>query len=112
MKTKKSKVIKEKEPTLFRKLIDIHDEHALTKKAMRNLSKLNWSVDFLCHVVAKAAKLTNSPLEITLVSPARQELHIRSIDRDVMDISPDDNDILNKLDDTQAVNDFIRRHSK
>ena len=29
-----------------------------------------------------------------------------------MDISPDDNDILNKLDDTQAVNDFIRRHSK
>ena len=51
MKTKKSKVIKEKEPTLFRKLIDIHHEHALAKKAMRNLSKLNWSVDFLCHIV-------------------------------------------------------------
>lgn len=108
IKVKKQKKVKE--PTLLRKLIEIHHEQALARKAMRNLSKLEWSVDFLCYVVAKAAKLTNSTLEITLVSKARQELHIRSIDKEVVSFDPDD-DILNKLDDTQAVNDFIRRHS-
>lgn len=108
----KNKAVKSrepKEPTLLRKIIAIHYEQALAKKAMRHLSKLDWSVDFLCHLCAKAAKLTNQAVEITVTSPSKQMLTIRSLD--LSDTLYDDNDILNKLDDTQAVNDFIRKHS-
>lgn len=103
------KKTKTKTPSLLSKLIDIHHENALTKKALRTLSKQKWSVEFLCHLCAKAAQLTNSPVEITIVDKDKREIHIRSIDLQKENLYEES--ILDKLDDTAAVNDFIKKHA-
>lgn len=112
MKDKRKKKIKpqkQKETSLFRKIIEIHYEQALARKALRRLSKQEWSVEFLASLVAKAARLTNSQIEIVVVSPAHQEFRIRN--RTDENGYQDDDDILNKLDDTAAINAFIARHA-
>lgn len=100
---------KQKEPSLLQKLIDIHHEEAMAKRAMRLLSKQQWSVDFLCYLCGKAAKLSGSPVEITVTSPSKQALTIRSVD--MAELNKMDESILDKLDDAAAVEDFIKRHS-
>lgn len=100
---------KAKEPSLLRKLIDIHHEEAMKKKAMRILSKQAWSVEFLCWLCAKAARLTGSPVEITIESSAGQKASIKSQDL-AKDLAYEDN-ILDKLDDTAAVEAYIAKHS-
>lgn len=103
--------MKDKEPSLLRKLIEIHHEQALRRKALRNLNKLEWSVEFLEYLVEHAAKIVNSDVELVLESAAGQKLHIKSAARVQADKMADD-DIFNHLDDQAAVTDFIWRHSK
>ena len=98
-----------REPSLLRKLIDIHHEEAMAKRAMRLLSKQEWSVDFLCYLCGKAAKLSGSPVEISVKSPAKQEVVIRSVDMAKLDQM--DESILDRLDDAAAVESFIKKHS-
>lgn len=100
---------RQKEPSLLRKLIDIHHEEAMAKKALRILSKQEWSVDFLCLLCAKAAKLSGSPVEITVQSPAKQAVSIKSQDMSAFAAAEDN--ILDKLDDVAAVESFIRKHN-
>jgi hypothetical protein len=100
---------RQREPSLLKKLIDIHHEEAMAKKAMRLLSKQEWSVDFLCMLCAKAAKLTGSPVEIVVESPSKQVLSIKS--QDIAAFAAAEDNILDKLDDTAAVEAFIRKHN-
>ena len=100
---------RQKEPSLLRKLIDIHHEEAMAKRAMRLLSKQARSVDFLCMLCAKAAKLSGSPVEMTVESPSKQVLSIKS--QDIAAFAAADDNILDKLDDAAAVEAFIRKHN-
>ena len=100
---------RQKEPSLLQKLIDIHHEEAMKKRAMRTLAKQEWSIEFLCWLCAKAARLTGSPVEITIESSAGQKVSIKSQDL-AKDLAYDES-ILDKLDDTAAVEAYIAKHS-
>lgn len=103
---------KDKEPSLFRKIIDIQWEQARRRKALRILQKQYWSVDFLSTLLLKSAKMLGTSLELTVVSPNGEVLKITAKDLKQDDGRIDDTDIFNHLDDQAAVNDFIYRHSK
>ena len=51
-----NKIKREKEPSLLRKLIEIHYEQAKRRKALRLLEKQSWSIDFLSMLLVKAGK--------------------------------------------------------
>lgn len=95
----------EKEPTLLRQIIAVHYEQAMQRKAMRQLSKLNWSVDFLAAVVQRC----KDDVVLTVRSPNGATLSISKNDAANTII---DDDILMQLDDDAAVDRFIREHSR
>lgn len=95
----------EKEPTLLRQIIAVHYEQAMQRKAMRQLSKLNWSVDFLAAVVQRC----NDDVVLTVKAPNGATLSISKNDATNTII---DDDILMQLDDDAAVDRFIREHSR
>lgn len=101
---------KEKEPSLLRKLIDIHYEQAKRHKALRILNKQEWSVEFLEYLVNHAARGINKQIIISVTSPKGHVLEIKSVQNYVGPNEYND-DIFNKLDDDAAVNAFIREHS-
>lgn len=103
---------KDKEPSLFRKIIDIQWEQARRRKALRLLQKQVWSVDFLSTLLLKSAKMLGTSLELTVVSPNGSAMKITAKDLKQDDGRIDDTDIFNHLDDQAAVNDFIYKHSK
>lgn len=99
-----------KEPGLFRQLIAIHYEQAKRRRALRILNKQEWSVEFIEHLIAHAAKVNKRNIIVTVTSPAGHKLEIKSVEtKDELDA---DYDIFNHLDDAVAVNEFIRRNSK
>ena len=100
-----------KEPTLLRQIITIHYEQALRRKALRILSKQSWSVDFLALLLAKAAKLSsdNIKLEITNKDDVTVTLTYEQAKRS--DMLQLDDSIFNHLDDSAAIDRFVREHS-
>lgn len=101
-----------KEPSLLRKVIEIHYEQARRRKALRILQKQSWSIDFLSTLLLKSARMLGSPLELTIVSPENIACKITAKDLTTDDGKIDDTDIFNHLDDQAAVNDFIYRHRR
>lgn len=101
-----------KEPTLLRKIIEIHHEQALHRKAMRNMVKLEWSFDFLALMLIKAGKLVNDNIQLEIENSSGHKLRMtysQAIKSDVVNI---DDDILNNLDNTAAVESFIRNNGR
>ena len=101
----------QKQPSLFRQIIAIHYEQAKRRKALRLLERQHWSVDFLSTLLLKAAKMMNTSLELTIVSPDNVKLVITAKDLKTDDNRIDDTDIFNHLDDQAAINDFVTKHS-
>ena len=83
---------KDKEPSLFRKIIDIQWEQARRRKALRLLQKQVWSVDFISTLLLKSAKMLGTPLELTVVSPNGSAMKITA-----KDLQQDDG----RIDDTE-----------
>ena len=113
-RTKMSKARKEKEPTLLRKLIDIHYEQARRRKALRLLEKQSWSIDFLSMLLVKAGKSLGHgvQLEITDKNGVKLRLTYDQAARADSNVQLSaDTDIFNRLDDSAAVEDFIMRHN-
>jgi hypothetical protein len=81
-------------------------ERYRTRKALRLLSKQEWSVDFLTALLIRAARLSKQAMEMELVSSAGQRLIIRLTDRPPARL-PDD-DIFNHLDDEAKLQAFMR----
>lgn len=109
-----NKVKREKEPSLFRKLVEIHYEQAKRRKALRLLEKQSWSVDFLSMLLVKAGKSLGHDiqLEITDKNGVKCRLTYSQAARaDSNRQMSDETDIFNKLDDSAAIEDFIMRHS-
>lgn len=101
---------KSREPSLLRKVIEIHYEQAQRRKALRLLNRQQWSVEFLEHLVQHAAKALNTEIEIEVESPQGHKLRIKSAMADSrLDTN---NDIFNRLDDAAAVRAFISEHSR
>ena len=103
---------KDKEPSLFRKIIDIQWEQARRRKALRLLQKQVWSVDFISTLLLKSAKMLGTPLELTVVSPNGSAMKITAKDLQQDDGRIDDTDVFNHLDDEAYINDFVFKHSK
>lgn len=100
----KKKTKQQRTPTLFRQIVTIHYEQAMQRKAMRNLAKLDWSVDFLASVVQRC----KDDVVLTVKAPNGATMSISKQDA-YNDI---DNDILMQLDDEAAVQSFIAEHSR
>ena len=104
---------KQKELSLFRKIVEIHYEQAKRRKALRILEKQVWSLDFIIQIFIKAGKVLSDGviLEITDKNNVTMRLtYDQAKQRSTAVNSPDD-DIFDKLDDDTAVDDYIRRHS-
>ena len=105
MKTKKNK-----QPWLLRQVIAIHYEQAKRRKALRQLAKAEWSLEFLTEVLRHSAKVMGKDVVIELETKAGHKMRLSSVKDKSLKLAADD-DIFNKLDDDAAVDAFIREHS-
>jgi len=102
-----------KEPSLLRQVIAIHFEQCRRRKAMRLLTKQEWSIDFITLLLIKAAKLSAQGINLEITSPSGIKMSISTTDAVLRGNElNDDDDIFNKLDDSAAIDAFIRAHSK
>lgn len=110
----KKKIKKHKEPSLLRKIIDIHHEQALRRKALRTLEKQSWSFDFLSLLLVKAGQMLGDGVTLQITDKNGVKLQLTydqakaNTDKNVLNVA---DDIFSKLDDDAAVEDFILRHN-
>ena len=62
----KKKIKRDKEPSLFRKIIEIHFEQARRQKVIRQLQKQSWSFDFLALLLVKASQVSGQNLSLSI----------------------------------------------
>lgn len=115
MKHKKSRQYRYKEPSLFRKLVDIHYEQAKRRKALRILTKQAWSFDFLSLMLINAGKQIDKGLQLEITD--RNGLKVlltydKAVKSDAVNNLSADDSIFNHLDDDVAVDRFISEHSR
>ena len=99
-----------KEPSLLRKIIEIHYEQAKRRKALRILNSQIWSTEFLEYLVCHAAKKLGKDIVITVTSPKGQKIEIKSV-KGYKESLNADNDIFNNIDNAMAVESFIAENS-
>ena len=99
-----------KEPSLLRKVIEIHWEQAKRRKALRQLAKTEWTWEFLESVITHAAILLKKDIEVEVTSPQGHKLKISSVKNRNTGLNTD-SDIFNHLDDEAAVQRFIADHA-
>lgn len=100
---------RDKQPSLFRQMIAIHYEQAKRRKALRQLAKAEWSMEFLTQVVVNAAKALKQDIVIELETKHGHKMKISSIKGSSGALETDDS-IFNKLDNEAAVQQFILEH--
>lgn len=93
-----------KEKSLLRQWIEIQHERAMTRKALRLLTKQNWSVDFLTAMLIRASRVSNKELEMVIAN-GNNSIKIRTIDNPATSYS--DDSIFDHLDDEFMVRNFI-----
>lgn len=112
MKNKK-KIKKDKEPSLFRKIVEIHFEQARRQKVIRQLQKQSWSFDFLALLLVKASQVSGQNLSLSITDregvtytlaydKAKQADSVWQLDDTIFD----------HLDDDTAVANFITKNSR
>lgn len=100
---------RDKQPSLFRQMIAIHYEQAKRRKALRQLAKSEWSMEFLTQVIVNAAKSLKQDIVIELETKHGHKMKISSIKGSSGALETDDS-IFNKLDNEAAVQQFILEH--
>lgn len=105
------KIKKNKEPSLLRQVIAIHYEQALRRKAIRQLAKVDWSLEFLTEVIRHSAAVLSKDIVIELETKGGHRMTLSSVKNRSNDLNAD-NDIFNHLDDKAAVERFIRENSR
>lgn len=110
---KQKKVKREKEPSLLRKLIEIHFEQAKRQKAIRLLQRQSWSFDFLALLLVKASQVSGQNLSLTITDRAGVSYTLTYDKAKQADsVKQFDDTIFNHLDDDTAVTDFITKNSR
>lgn len=102
---------KNKEPSLFRQIIAIHYEQAKRRKAIRQLAKVDWSLEFLTEVIRHAAATMNKDIVIELETKGGHKMTLSSVKNRSNDLNAD-SDIFMHLDDDAAVQKFIRENAR
>ena len=102
------KMKKDKEPSLFRKLIAIYFEQAKRRKAVRLLEKQSWSFDFLVAIVSRASKLAGKSISISITNKDGTILTISG--NPSREVQYEDS-IFDHLDDDAALQHFIAKNS-
>lgn len=101
-----------KEPSLFRKLVEIHYSQAMQRREIRRLSKMEWSFDFLCAMLVRCGKALGQNIQLEIVNKDNQRIILTYQDAAKSTALDNfDNNIFNKLDDREAVAKFIRENS-
>lgn len=100
-----------KEPSLFRQIVAIHYEQAKRRKAIRQLAKVDWSLEFLTEVIRHAAATMNKDIVIELETKGGHKMMLSSVKNRSNDLNAD-NDIFMHLDDDAAVQQFIRENTR
>ena len=109
----KKKIKKDKEPSLFRKIIEIHFEQARRQKVIRQLQKQSWSFDFLALLLVKASQVSGQNLSLSITDregvtytlaydKAKQADSVQQLGDTIFD----------HLDDDIAVANFITKNSR
>lgn len=103
---------KYRERGLLGKLIDIYSEQARRRKALRMMSRMSWSVDFLCIMLVKSARVLGNGITLEVVNRDGQSMRL-TYNKSMTDSTADiDDSILNHLDDDTAVAEFVARHGR
>lgn len=93
-----------KKPESFLKQAwELHIEKVKTRKALRLLSKQEWSIEFLTALLIRAANLSNRPYEMTIQN-GNSSIVIKSASAQS---AYRDDSIFNHLDDELRVRQFI-----
>lgn len=103
--------MKNKEPSLFRQIIEIHYEQAKRRKALRTLAKAEWTWEFLESVITHAADAKKQDIEIVIERQNGDKISISSVKSRNTSLK-EDYDIFNHLDDQAAVDRFIRENAR
>lgn len=103
----------QKEPSLLRKIIEIHFEQAKRNKVIRQLQKQSWSFDFLALLLVKASQVSGQNLSLTITDKNGVSYTLTYDKANEADSVRKFNDsIFNHLDDDTAVADFIAKNSR
>lgn len=100
-----------KEPSLFRQIIEIHYEQAKRRRALRTLAKAEWTWEFLESVITHAADAKKQDIEIVIERQNGDKISISSVKSRNTSLK-EDFDIFNHLDDQAAVDRFIRENAR
>lgn len=103
---------RDREPGLLGKLITIYFEQARRRKAIRLLSRQSWSVDFLCLLLVKSARMLGNGVTLEVVNKDGQAIRLAYTKEMEASVEGTDDSILNHLDDDAAVADFVARHGR
>lgn len=89
---------------MFKQLISIWHEKYQTHKALRLLSKQEWSIEFLTAMLIRASKVSNTPLEMSIHN-GNKSIVVRTADS----VSKyKDDSIFDHLDNELRVSEFIK----
>lgn len=112
MKKKVKRIKPVKEPSLFRKLINIYFEQARRRKALHILQKQSWSFDFLALLLVKASKTAGRGLSL-VITDKNGTSYTLSYDNaaNADSVQALDDSIFDHLDDEVAISSFITKHS-
>jgi hypothetical protein len=102
--------MKNKEPGIIKQVISIWYEQAKRRRALRQLAKAEWSLDFLSEVLVHSAKVLNRDIIIELETKQGHKMKLSSV-LSKSKLSTD-TDIFNHLDDEAMVQQFIREYGK
>lgn len=105
---------KNKEPSLFRKIVDIHHEQAMRRRALRYLEKQAWSIDFLSLLLVKAGNRMGEGVELVVTDKNGVSIRLsynNAVKSEAVKAMSDATDIFDRLDDEAAVESFIAEHS-
>lgn len=104
---------KPREPSLFRKLIDIYFEQCRRRKVLRLLQKQGWSFDFLAVLLVRASEIAGKGLSLTVTNREGVSFTLTyDAAKASQAVGTLDDSIFNHLDDEVAVSEFIRLHSR
>lgn len=102
-----------KEPSLFRKIIEVYFERAKRRKALWLLQKQEWSFDFLALLLVKASKLAGKNLSLVVTDKSGTKYTLLyDMAKNADSLNTLDDSIFNHLDDDIAIDSFIRNNSR
>lgn len=102
-----------REPGLLRRLVDIYWEQAMRRRALREMARVSWSVDFLSLVLVRASRNSGEAMSLVIErgDGSRITLTSGAAARSGVEGRIGDS-VFDRLDDEAAVEKFIADHSR